>query len=228
MSNSAIQEAGKRKVTLQGLAVLLILGIAALIIPSRLSQQLVNANLSPQTTNITRPTTSTQTATAKEPSRFAKQAARVNEAQSTATQAAIRDGEMLIERPVPEYLMVYRILTNSGINADVSKAQLRPILKRVFTVSECNRMLASDVEKLSNLFADIRNDPDKPNAEKAMLIDSLATNFEQFRIKIRKQRDEHLQELSAILGQLGTNDPEDLLRKVLLAEPLEPPPDPTE
>lgn len=206
----------------------MILGIAALIIPSRLSQQLGNAVSSPQTTNSTRPTNQAQASTAKERSQFAKQAARVNEAQSTATQAAIRDGEMLIERPVPEYLMVYRILTNSGINADVSKAQLRPILKRVFTVSECNRMLASDVEKLSNLFAEIRNDPDKPNAEKAMLIDSLATNFEQFRIKIRKQRDEHLQELSAILGQLGTNDPEDLLRKVLLAEPLEPPPDPTE
>jgi hypothetical protein len=228
MSNSAIQEAGRRNATLRGLAILLILGIAALTVPSRLSHQLGNPKSSPQTTNTTQPTTPAHAATSKEPSLFAKQAARVNEARSTATQEAIQDGEMLIERPVPEYLMVFRILTNSGINADVSKAQLRPILKRIFTVSECNRMLASDVEKLSNLFADIRNDPDKPNAEKAMLIDSLATNFEQFRIKIRKQRDEHLQELSAILGQLGTNDPEDLLRKVLLAEPVTPPPDPTE
>lgn len=228
MSKSAVQETGKRKVTLRGLAVLLILGIAALIIPSRLSQQLGNAVSCPQTTNSTRPTTPAQASTAKEPSRFAKQAVQVTGAQSAATQAAIRDGELLIEHPIPEFLMVYRILTNNGISADVSKAQLRPILKQLFTVSECNRMLATHAERLSALFDDVRHDPEKPLAEKAMIIDSLSANFEPFRLKITKQREEHLQELTAILNQLATSDPEGLLRNVLRAEPANPPPDPTE
>jgi hypothetical protein len=152
----------------------------------------------------------------------------VTGAQSAATQAAIRDGEMLIEHPIPEFLMVYRILTNNGITADLSKAQLRPILKQLFTVSECNRMLATHAERLSALFDDVRHDPEKPLAEKAMIIDSLSANFEPFRLKITKQREEHLQELAAILSQLATSDPEGLLRNVLRAEPLNPPPDPTE
>lgn len=142
------------------------------------------------------------------------------------SEAAIRDGEMILEQPIPEFFMIYQTLTNSGVPADRSKSALRPILNQVIGVSHWNRMLVSDAHQLTSMMDDIRNDGDRPNEERAFLIASLAASSEPYRLSFTTRRDSHLRELTFLVNQLGAKDPEGLLRRILWAEPVDPPPAP--
>ncbi len=71
-----------------------------------------------------------------------------------------------------------------------------------------------------------RNDPEVTKTEKVMTLVGLGATYEQFRLRITARRDEHLHKLSAIVNQLGAKDPEGLLRRILWAEPVDPPPAP--
>ena len=120
---------------------------------------------------------------------------------------------MILEHPTPEFFIVYQILTNSGVPADLSKSRLRPILNQVFGIALNNRYLASDAQQLSTMLDDIRNDGDRPKAERVLMLEAQAASSEPFRLNITARRDSHMRELKFLVNQLGAKDPEGLLRK---------------
>ena len=142
--------------------------------------------------------------------------------------AAKRDGERILQEPNPDFFLTYQLLTNSGVSPDLAKARLRPIIAELFTVTNCERLLASDADSHWNVLDQIRSDSSKPVAERALVMSALCENRALFLQKIAGQRDQCLRKLEDIVRSFEVSDSSLLMRRLTYVTPTMLPPNVTE
>ena len=152
--------------------------------------------------------------------------ARTSNREASIDSAAVRDGEGILTVPIPDFWMVFRAMTNSGVPSDRAKSLLRPAISHLSYLAACDRFIFSRDQYLADDLERVRQDDSQPVRDREDLMKLFALNHRQFRETWTARKEKRMEEFSGFVSRLGVANPDELIKDLLLIQPQSPAPDP--